>query len=180
VPVRRRPASVRRPVRRDHVTLALASLRIGLGARVGGGARGRLAPAGEPPGGVGAIATSSAPHDPCRAPRALATLASRCTERPRGWGGIQRGSGVALWRRGGPSLKASVAERVYTRDVNAYFILNSGRRRFSPAAPSVATSTSTGRLRSSRGFCSRSFDRANPVRCRRHMRARPPVAVCRD
>jgi hypothetical protein len=120
------------------------------------------------------------PYDSCRAPRALATLALRCIERPRGWGGIQRGSGVALWRRGGPSFEGLCGRTRTTRDVNADFILNSGRRRFSPAAPSVATSTSTGPLRSSRGFCSRSFDRANPVRCRRHMRAPPPVAVCRD
>ena len=33
-PVRRRPAGVRCPVRQDHVTFALASLAIGLGAMV--------------------------------------------------------------------------------------------------------------------------------------------------
>ena len=133
---------------------------------------GLLAPAGEPPGGVGAIATSSALMTPAERRgrwRPLHHDVSRGLE-------VGAGSSVGAALRFGVAvglvLKASVAERVTTRDVNADFILNSGRRRFSPAAPSVATSTSTGRLRSSRGFCSRSFDRANPVRCRRHMRAR--------
>src|SRR5271165_6487335 len=62
-PVRRSPAGVGCPVRQDHVTLALASLAIGVAAVVADKAPlRRPAPAVRPVGGTGAIAAS------CRRP----------------------------------------------------------------------------------------------------------------